>query len=148
MKEKLCLTCKYSDLRASEMPCDTCRYYSAWEEDLNTPMMEYSCSNCKYLECDEPNSPCVGCGINNNNWKAGNPDTKKNPFNTQVGGLHYKDYPYCEPAEFLIRNKIASDKGHVMRYVLRHDSKNGIEDLRKAKHYLEMMAFCHYNEEL
>jgi len=72
-----------------------------------------------------------------------------NPFDTQVGGSHYKTrFPFCQPAEFLKRNNIPTTEGHVIRYVLRHDLKNGIEDLRKAKHYLEIIAFCDYGENL
>ena len=77
------------------------------------------------------------------------PGTRGDVFKVQVGGEHYKTrFPFCQPAEFLERNHIPASEGHVMRYVLRHDLKNGIEDLRKAKHYLEIIAFCRYGEEL
>ena len=71
------------------------------------------------------------------------------PFETQIGGDHYRDaYPFCQPAEFFARNKIEFIPANICKYVLRHKSKGGIEDLRKAKHYLEMIAWTEYDEEL
>jgi len=88
--------------------------------------------------------------------KAGNINLKfvdhatiETPFKNQIGGTHYQqDYPFCQPLEFFTRNKIPSDKAKACKYALRHDRKAGLEDLRKAKHILEVMAWCHYGEEL
>lgn len=72
-------------------------------------------------------------------------DDRPNPYAKQVGGDHYKDkYPFCEPLEFFSKNKIPHTKANVCKYVLRHDSKNGIEDLKKAKHFLEIIAWDEY----
>jgi hypothetical protein len=62
----------------------------------------------------------------------------KNPFDEQIGGTHYKDYE-IEPFEFIHRNDLRYAQGCVIKYVLRYKDKNGIEDLKKAKHYLDMM---------
>jgi len=71
------------------------------------------------------------------------------PFKTQVGGSHYRDnFPFCQPSEFFARNKIPFIPANVCKYVLRHAQKGGIEDLKKAKHYLEMIAWAEYGEEL
>lgn len=68
------------------------------------------------------------------------------PYKVQVGGKHYKDaYPFVQPLEFMSKNKIGFTKANVCKYVLRHDSKNGIEDLRKAQHYLQVIAWDEYN---
>ena len=67
---------------------------------------------------------------------------KKSSLDKQVAGTHY-DMP-IQPAEFFAVNKIPFLEGSCMKYVLRHDKKNGIEDLRKASHYLEMMAELYY----
>ena len=71
-----------------------------------------------------------------------------NPYSTQIGGNHYKYYPFCQPLEFFSKNDISFTKANVCKYVLRHDSKGGIEDLRKAKHHLEVIAFDCYGKKL
>lgn len=74
---------------------------------------------------------------------------EQTPYNTQIGGNHYKDnFPFCQPLKFFVKNNIPFDAGNVCKYVLRHKFKNGIEDLKKAKHYIETMAFEHYGENI
>ena len=62
----------------------------------------------------------------------------KTALNTQVGGSHYKDM-VIQPVEFIERNNLGFCVGNVIKYVCRYKSKNGIEDLQKAKHYLEIL---------
>ena len=87
----------------------------------------------------------------------GNPEITKeefideidNPYCTQVGGNHYKeDYPFCQPLEFFSKNNISFTKANVCKYVLRHDRKDGIQDLMKAKHYLEVICWDEYGQVL
>ena len=56
----------------------------------------------------------------------------------QVGGDHYKDLA-IQPAEFVHRNRIPYLEGSVIYYVTRWRTKNGLEDLRKARHTLDLM---------
>lgn len=63
---------------------------------------------------------------------------KETALNTQVGGSHYKDM-VIQPVEFIERNNLGFCVGNVIKYVCRYKSKNGIEDLKKAKHYLEIL---------
>lgn len=72
---------------------------------------------------------------------------KTNALEVQVGGGHYKDFP-IQPVEYCQRNKLPFGESCVVKYVSRHMSKNGIEDLRKAKHFLELIAQIEYGEEL
>ena len=58
-------------------------------------------------------------------------------YEKQVGGNHYK-MP-IQPIEFIVRNDIPYREGNVIKYVTRHKSKNGAEDIKKAIHYLEMI---------
>lgn len=62
----------------------------------------------------------------------------KTALNTQVGGSHYKDM-VIQPVEFIERNNLGFCVGNVIKYVCRYKSKNGIEDLKKAKHYLDIL---------
>ena len=57
---------------------------------------------------------------------------------TQVGGGHYKNLA-IQPAEFVHRNRIPYLEGSIIYYVTRWREKNGIEDLRKARHTLDML---------
>lgn len=59
------------------------------------------------------------------------------PPETIVAPHHYARFP-IEPIRFICENKLDWFQGNVVKYVCRHDAKNGIEDLKKAKRYLEM----------
>ena len=56
----------------------------------------------------------------------------------QVGGNHYKDMA-IQPVDFIHENGIGYIAGNVIKYVVRYKSKNGVEDLKKARHYLDML---------
>ena len=55
----------------------------------------------------------------------------------QEGGSHYK-LP-IQPIEYIVKNSIPYREANVIKYVTRHASKNGAEDIKKAIHYLEMI---------
>lgn len=61
------------------------------------------------------------------------------PFATQVGGDHYKTMK-IQPLEFAIANDLDFFQKDIIKYVTRRkgDKVKRIEDLQKAKHYLEM----------
>lgn len=44
-----------------------------------------------------------------------------------------------EPITFISANNLDFLTGNVIKYVMRHDAKNGLEDLRKAARYLELL---------
>lgn len=56
----------------------------------------------------------------------------------QVGGTHYKEMA-IQPGEYITKNKLNWYEGNVIKYVTRHQSKNGRQDIQKAIHYLELM---------
>lgn len=58
----------------------------------------------------------------------------------QIGGTHYKDMPF-QPIEFIQANKLGFCEGNAIKYICRWRSKNGIEDLKKAIHYLELLIY-------
>lgn len=65
------------------------------------------------------------------------------PLATQVGGTHYKNLA-IQPAEFVMANNIPWAEGNAIKYIVRHKSKNGREDLEKAKHYIDMIIAREY----
>lgn len=56
----------------------------------------------------------------------------------QVGGNHYKKMN-LETYEFCMINNIPFVEGNIIKYVCRYKDKGGLDDLLKAKHYLEML---------
>lgn len=56
---------------------------------------------------------------------------------TQVGGQHYQ--LVIQPIDFIVKNNIPFREGNVIKYVTRHRSKNGKQDIEKAIHYLQMI---------
>ena len=56
----------------------------------------------------------------------------------QPGGNHYKDFA-IQPVEFIFQNKIPFIEANVIKYLLRWRNKNGLEDLEKAKHYIDLL---------
>ena len=51
-----------------------------------------------------------------------------------------------DPWTFIIKNQLGMDVGSVVKYVVRHQDKNGVEDLNKAIKCIEMMKEHYYNE--
>lgn len=59
-------------------------------------------------------------------------------FKRQEGGNHYKNMA-IQPVEFCHRNNIPFVEGSVIKYVCRWQDKGGVEDLRKARHLIDML---------
>lgn len=75
------------------------------------------------------------------------PDSRSesnNPLDVQEGGDHYKKYP-IQPIVFCHANKIPSLESSIIKYVVRHKDKNGLEDLNKAKHTIDILIKLDYN---
>lgn len=58
--------------------------------------------------------------------------------NDQVGGNHYLKMK-IQPIEYILANDLGFLEGNIVKYVSRYKLKNGVEDLKKAKHCLEML---------
>lgn len=63
------------------------------------------------------------------------------PLDKQEGGTHYS-LP-IQPIEYIVKNNIGYIEGNVIKYVTRHRQKNGVEDIKKAIHYLELLLHYH-----
>ena len=60
------------------------------------------------------------------------------PLGIQVGGNHYKSLA-IQPVEYIHRNNFGFIEGEIIKYISRWRHKNGIEDLQKARHYINML---------
>lgn len=59
-------------------------------------------------------------------------------LDTQVGGSHYSKMS-MQPIEYIHRNNLGFAEGSVIKYVSRWRSKGGVDDLRKARHFLDVL---------
>lgn len=50
---------------------------------------------------------------------------------------HY-DFPIA-PIDFISKNGLGWHEGNIIKYVTRYKRKKGLEDLKKARHYLDML---------
>lgn len=60
------------------------------------------------------------------------------------GSLHYRDFE-IQPSQFINKNKLHFAEGNVIKYVCRHKLKGKKEDIKKAKHYLDMILYRDYD---
>ena len=71
-------------------------------------------------------------------------EEKVGAYNKQVGGAHYKNMK-IQPAQFINDNKLLFAEGNAIKYICRHKHKGEIQDLEKAKHYIDMIIERDYN---
>lgn len=56
---------------------------------------------------------------------------------------HYTKWK-IEPITFILQNNLPFGVGNVIKYVMRYKDKNGLEDLRKARRYVQMLMENEY----
>lgn len=56
---------------------------------------------------------------------------------TQVGGDHYKTG--IQHWDYVVANDMPYLEAQVVKYVTRHKKKNGMQDLQKARHFLDKL---------
>ncbi len=69
-----------------------------------------------------------------------------NPLIAQEGGGHYKDRG-IQPLEYSEANNLGACQHSVVKYITRHQDKNGIEDLSKIIHFTFLEAYFKYGEQ-
>ena len=67
-----------------------------------------------------------------------------NPYKKQIGGSHYKNM-VIQPSEFINKNKLQFAEGNAIKYICRHANKGEVQDLEKAKHYIDMIIERDYD---
>lgn len=66
------------------------------------------------------------------------PQTPSSPYSPH----HYSRWK-IEPWDFILANNLDFMRGNVIKYLMRFDAKNGLEDLLKAKVYLDKFISAH-----
>jgi len=64
----------------------------------------------------------------------------------QEGGDHYKSMA-IQPVEYIQRNGLGFIEGCVVKYVSRWRQKGGVDDLKKARHFLDILIEMEAPEE-
>lgn len=81
-------------------------------------------------------------------WRPVVVDSEKveTALDTQIGGEHYKNYA-IQPVEFITKNKLGFLEGCVIKRICRYENKNGLEDLKKAKHEIDLLIELKYGRQ-
>jgi hypothetical protein len=56
----------------------------------------------------------------------------------QVAGTHYKSKA-VQPWDYIVANNLGYLEGNIVKYVSRWKDKGGVDDLKKARHYLDKL---------
>lgn len=59
-------------------------------------------------------------------------------FDKQIDGSHYMDRA-IQPIDYIMANELDFCEGNVVKYITRWRFKGGVNDLEKAKHYIEFL---------
>lgn len=70
---------------------------------------------------------------------------KESPSKTQIGGDHYSKLK-IQPIDFILANKLDWCEANVVKYITRWRFKNGLDDLEKAKHYIDLLIEREFSE--
>lgn len=71
---------------------------------------------------------------------------RQGALGTQTGGDHYRKLA-IQPVEYIIANGIGFLAGNIVKYATRYKDKGGAEDIRKIKHYCDLILEFEYKEE-
>ena len=63
---------------------------------------------------------------------------KEKARDKMIGGDHYRQGG-IQPIEYIHANKLSFCEGNVIKYISRWRYKDGVKDLEKAKHYIELL---------
>ena len=68
-----------------------------------------------------------------------------NPLDVQVGGQHYTSLA-IQPVEYIMANRLNYCQGGVVKYITRYKDKGGLQDLEKAKHFIDLLIKLEYED--
>ena len=63
----------------------------------------------------------------------------------QVGGDHYD--ADVHPVDLILANDLGFCEGSAIKYICRYKRKNGLQDLLKARDYINRLISHHYGDE-
>lgn len=93
---------------------------------MSMDLSKIYCSNCKFKVFDK--CACAEICDNYSKFESKNSKIKPSYYGTGIDVI-----------EFCLRNNLTFMQGNVIKYVTRYKDKNGIEDLEKAKEYIDRL---------
>lgn len=117
---KECTTCRHEHLQVSVAPCNSCTHFDAWQPRVSI----------------DDATPVQWNKAARSVTTSAKPATTAN--DKQVGGNHYK-LNGIQPWDFIASNGIGYFEGNIIKYVSRWRHKGGVQDLEKARHYLDKL---------
>lgn len=118
-----CRNCRHDHVAMHKNPCFCCDSFSAYEP-RDKPVGEVP-----------KQEPKEGKKILGSACKAVIVDE----FVATLPAPPYYSRFKIQPLDFIAANKLDFLTGNIIKYVMRHDAKNGLEDLQKAKVYLDRL---------
>ncbi len=127
-EEKWCSTCAFVSVLAGSTACCTCAEggfpgYPNWKPRFDEERIDI-------------------IGPNGNEGLHYEEAAETTALDTQVGGGHYKKFA-IQPAVFIEKNGLSFLEGCVVKRICRWKDKNGLEDLSKAKHEIDLLIEIH-----
>ena len=71
-------------------------------------------------------------------WQVAYTVPNAGALDVQVGGDHYKKHK-IQPIEYIHANNLPFIEGNIVKYITRWREKNGVKDLEKVKHYVDLL---------
>lgn len=97
--------------------------------------MERHCGTCaNFGKTEHARTTCLEC-MNQPQGRHPHWTAQPTANDMQVAGDHYKGKA-IQPWDYIVSNDLGYLEGNVVKYVSRWRDKGGIDDLRKAQHYL------------
>jgi len=75
------------------------------------------------------------------------PVSKANPLEVQVGGSHYREMK-IQPVEFIHANGLGFLEGCIVKRICRWRAKDGVRDLEKIKHEVDLLIALESGEKV
>lgn len=91
-------------------------------------------------------SHCLYCGRNGVEMPCSTYDDAERLCGSRADGIFLQEDPTSpshysrwkiQPLDFIMANNLPFWLGNVIKYTMRYDAKNGLEDLKKARVYLD-----------
>lgn len=108
------------------------------------------CGACT-LVAESDRSYLCGCGYENGAKIHGSGSLENHrqeqssatALDVQVGGDHYKKYK-IQPVEYAHANGLDFLSANIVKYATRHRDKGGAQDIKKIKHYCDLILKLDY----
>ncbi len=98
-------------------------------------------SNGTYLKSDHPYDTSGRCKHNvtpEHCAECHSLGVEQAPSKTQIGGTHYSKHK-IQPWDYVAANDLGYFEGSIIKYITRWRDKGGVEDLKKARHFLDKL---------